>query len=91
MSASRGGPAGGREEKGSAAGSHRHPPHVTEGVENEPVQESTQAPGNVPVEAANAHGEDKHPAEEAKQPIRSESMYDDRPEEDKDVELDAGG
>lgn len=76
--------AGPREERGSAAGSRRHPPHLDANSAGAPVQESTQAPNDVPVLPANAGGKDKVSGEELrKQKIDRESMYDKRPEEDK--------
>jgi hypothetical protein len=75
---------GPRREVGSAADSRRHPPHVTENVEGEPVQRSMPSPGPAAPLPANAHGQDK--SEQAEQPpIREESMYDDRPGENKDT------
>ena len=75
---------GKRKERGSAAESGLHPPHVTENDEGAPVQRSMQAPDEVPALPANAQGKDRVEADEAPQRIRSESMYDDRPGEDKD-------
>lgn len=75
---------GAREEKGSAAGSHRDPPHVTPNDEDAPAQPA-DAP-DAPLSAANASGVDKVPTEQLDQPIDEESMYDRRPSENKDWE-----
>jgi hypothetical protein len=73
-----------RQEVGGKNSSQRHPPHVTENAEDQPVQKEV-APGGEPVPTlgANAHGTDKVSTEELKQPIDDESMYDRRPSEDK--------
>lgn len=62
----------GREEQGDAASSQKHPPHET-------AQDD-----DAPVLPANAQGTDTVPTEEIEQPIREESMYDQRRDEDKD-------
>lgn len=67
-----------REEKGGAASSRRHAPHPT-GQEG-----GAPADGDAPVLPANAQGTDTVPTDEAAQPIQEGSMYDQRPEEDKD-------
>jgi hypothetical protein len=82
-----GGAPGPREERGTAAGSRRNPPHVTENDADAPVQDSIPAPDDVPVLPANAHGEDTVRSD-ALSEIDDESMYDRRPGEDKDRELD---
>ena len=74
----------GRREVGSAAGSQRHPPHVTPNDEGAPVQQSNESPDEVPVLPANAGGRDIISSEEQRQPIDDESMYDRRPSQDKD-------
>lgn len=61
-----------REEQGDAASSQKHPPHET-------AQDDDAA-----VLPANAQGTDSVPTEEIDQPIREESMYDQRRDEDKD-------
>lgn len=58
------------------------PPHVTESVDDAPVQKHTQAPNDVPTLGANAHGRDTQ--DPADQPMDDASMYDGRPGEDKD-------
>ena len=76
---------GPRQEHGSAEGSRRHPPHTEANSAGAPVQESTQAPNDVPVLPANAHGSDENAADETqRQGIDRESMYERRPEEHKD-------
>jgi hypothetical protein len=49
-----------------------------------PLQESTTNPADVPTMPANAHGSDQAPAGEQPHEIDHASMYDRRPEEDKD-------
>lgn len=80
--------AGPRESHGTGAGSHRHPPHLDVNSADAPVQESTQAPNDVPVLPANASGQDARSVEPGEGEIRKESMYNDRPEEDKDYRPD---
>jgi hypothetical protein len=76
---------GPRQERGSAEGSRRHPPHLETNTADAPVQRSAQAPNAVPTQAANAGGSDKQPVEEAqKVKIDRASMYERRPEEHKD-------
>jgi hypothetical protein len=70
MSTEREGTPGPREEKGTAASSRRHPPHVSEGEDS-------------PVLPANAAGEDLV-RPDVPQEIDPESMYDRRPGQDKD-------
>ncbi len=79
------GPVGTRQEVGNAASSRKHPPHVDENAEEAPLQEEHPSPEDVPTLPATAHGEDKVSTDEQKQPINSESMYDNRPEEHKDI------
>lgn len=78
-----GGP-GPRQERGSAETSSRNPPHVDVNVQGQPVQRSSQNPDDVPTLPANAHGRDHAPAGEQPHSIDEASMYDRRPEEDKD-------
>ncbi len=73
-----------RLEVGSARDSRRNPPHVTENDEDAPVQQETSAPNDVPVLPANASGRDTVGEDEQDEPIDDESMYDRRPERDKD-------
>jgi hypothetical protein len=77
------GPVGGRKEMGDSASSRLHPPHVDENMEDAPLQEDHPSPEDVAGLPATAHGKDKQTAEEMTQPINPESMYDGRPEEDK--------
>lgn len=74
----------GRDEKGTAAGSRRHPPHTTENSDAGQVQSEEEAPGEVPVLPANAQGTDTVSTETHEQPIDETSMYDRRRDEDKD-------
>jgi hypothetical protein len=78
-----GGP-GPRKEIGDAASSQLHPPHVTENDRGAQVQGSTQAPNTVPVAPANAHGKDLVDSTDEVPQIDDESMYGNRPGEDKD-------
>ncbi len=77
------GPVGTRQEVGDAASSQRHPPHVDQNAEEAALQQDHPSPDEVPSLPATAHGEDKLSTEEQDQPIRPESMYDDRVEEHK--------
>lgn len=69
-----------REEQGSDSGSHRHPPHATEGDTQSPKKDGAASPA-LP---STAHGDDSFSTEEGSAPIDDESMYDRRPAEDKD-------
>jgi hypothetical protein len=74
-----------REEKGSAAESRRHPPHQDEDGKEGSVEEHQPEQDEVPTSPATGHGEDRVPVdEEQKRPIREDSMYGQRPGEDKD-------
>jgi hypothetical protein len=73
-----------REERGSRAGSRRHPPYVPEHDEDEPLQQEHPSPDDVPVLPANAGGKDKFTPDEQREEIDEESMYDGRPERAKD-------
>jgi hypothetical protein len=74
---------GPRPEQDDGETSPRHPPKLTPNDRGAPVQDSTQAPDDVPVLPANAHGQDVvNPNVPGK--IDDESMYDRRPGEDKD-------
>jgi hypothetical protein len=74
---------GPRQEHGDAESSRRHPPKLTQNDRDAEVQDSTQAPNDVPVLPANAHGQDVVPPDVPGE-IDDESMYDRRPGEDKD-------
>jgi hypothetical protein len=78
------GPVGGRKEIGDAKSSRRDPPHLDKNMEDAPLQDDHPSPEDVAALPATAHGHDEIPAEEQSQPIVPESMYDNRPEEDKD-------
>ena len=71
-----------RGEVGNQASSQKHPPHVSENAEDEPIQKEMISPRPAPVLPANASGSDKVGAEEQDQGIDDESMYDRRPEEE---------
>ena len=73
-----------REEVGNRASSRKHPPHVLENAEDEPIQREMPSPQAAPVLPANASGTDRVSTDEQAQPIDEASMYDRRPEEDKD-------
>ncbi len=79
------GPVGTRQEVGDAASSRKHPPHLDENSEDAPVQEDLPSPHDVPTLPATAHGADKQSTEEQEQPINPESMYENRPEEHKEI------
>lgn len=73
-----------RLEAGSERGSQRHPPHVTGNEEGAPVQNDSDSSEDIPVLPANASGRDAVSTGEQNEPIDDESMYDRRPERDKD-------
>ena len=77
-------PPGYRREVGTAADSQRHPPHVTVNEADAPVQADMQSPHPAPTLPANAGGEDKGEMTD-QPPIRPESMYENRPGENKDT------
>jgi hypothetical protein len=77
------GPVGGRKEMGDAKSSRRDPPHLDQNMEDAPLQDDHPSPDDVPTLPATAHGHDEIPADEQSQEIEAESMYDNRPEEDK--------
>jgi hypothetical protein len=64
--------------------SSRNPPHVTANDEDAEVQDELPSPDPVPLLPANAAGSDASPTQEQSQPIDEASMYDRRPEQDKD-------
>jgi hypothetical protein len=72
-----------RQEIGNAADSARRTPHVTENDSGAPVQAETSAPNDVPVLPANASGRDAVTTAEQDEPIDNESMYERRPDRDK--------
>jgi len=74
---------GPRKEVGDAASSRRDPPHTDVNAQGAPAQADTQAPYDVPVMPANAHGSDRG-AGEGPGRIDPESAYDRRPGEHKD-------
>ena len=78
-----GGGPGRRQEVGDAETSQVHKPHVDVNAKGAQVQDSTQAPNDVPTLGANAHGADQQPTDQGGK-IDPESMYDRRPAEDKD-------
>lgn len=84
MSGAEGGGPGPREERGGAASSNRNPPHVDVNAQGADAQESSQSPSDVPTMPANAHGSDHASGGEQPRTTDHGSMYDRRPEEDKD-------
>ena len=84
MSGAAGGGPGPREERGTAASSQLHPPHVDVNAEGASAQESSQSPHDVPTMPANAGGHDRAEGGEQPHTIDHGSMYDRRPEEHKD-------
>lgn len=80
------GPVGSRKEVGDKESSQLHPPHVDESLQDAPLQEEHSSRDDVAALPATAHGQDTQTAEEQSQPIDPESMYDNRPEEEKDWE-----
>lgn len=75
---------GPRTEIGDRQSSQLHPPHVTENDHGAEVQGSMPAPNEVPALPANAQGQDLVDSEEQVPQIDDESMYGNRPGEDKD-------
>ena len=71
-----------RKEAGSQESSSRHPPHVQEQEKEMDVQGDPEA-DHSPVLPANAAGRDRVSVDEQSEPIDPESMYDQRPERDK--------
>ena len=87
MSGAAGGGPGPREERGTAAGSQLHPPHVDVNAQGAQAQESSQSPKDVPTMPANAAGRDDAPSGEQPKTIDHASMYDRRPQEHKDADV----
>ena len=79
-----GGAPGKRKEVGTAASSRRHPPHVTEDEQGAPIQDEHGNPAEIPTLPANASGQDRITTAEHDRGIDPASMYDRRPDEDKD-------
>jgi hypothetical protein len=84
MTEGNGGGPGPREEHGDAASSRLHPPHVDVNAQGSELQGSSKSPGDVPAMPANAHGSDRAHGGEQPHSTDPASMYDRRPEEDKD-------
>ena len=84
MTVERTGGPGPRKEIGNAESSQVHPPHVTENDKGAQFQADTEAPNDVAGLPANAHGQDRVAADRAVPEIDDESMYGNRPGEDKD-------
>ena len=84
MSGAEGGGPGPREERGGAASSSRNPPHVDVNAQGADAQRSSQSPSDVPTLPANAHGSDHASGGEQPRTTDRASMYDRRPEEDKE-------
>jgi hypothetical protein len=78
-----GGTPGSRKEVGDSQSSHRHPPHVPQSEADSALQDEHDSPEQVPAMPANASGTDKVSTAEQNRPIEPTSMYDRRPEEDK--------
>lgn len=74
----------GRVEVGDRASSARHTPHPTGTASDDSIQNDSGSVEEIPVLPANASGEDKVTTSEQDQPIDEESMYDRRPDQDKD-------
>jgi hypothetical protein len=84
VTAERSGGPGPRKEIGTAESSQVHPPHVTENDRGAEFQADTQAPNDVAGLPANAHGHDRVASDVEVPAIDDESMYGNRPAEDKD-------
>ena len=74
---------GPRDEVGTAAESHLHPPYVPGQEEGAPAQQSSASPNAVPTMPANASGHDKMTPGRSGHTMDKGSMYEGRPEEDK--------
>lgn len=84
MSGAPGGGPGPREERGDAASSRLHPPHVDVNAEGAEAQASSASPRDVPTMPANAHGSDRAEGGEQPRTIDQGSAYERRREEHKD-------
>ena len=84
MSGAQGGGPGPREERGDGAGSSRNPPHLDVNAQGADAQASSRSPRDVPTLPANAHGSDHASGGEQPHSTDRASMYEGRPEEDKD-------
>ena len=73
---------GPRKEVGTAAQSQLHPPHVDVNAKDAAAQKSSDAPNDVPLSGANAHGSDHGGTTTGTRD--DASMYGGRPGEDKD-------
>ena len=87
MSGAAGGGPGPREERGTAAGSQLHPPHVDVNAQGAQAQDSSDSPSDVPTMPANAAGHDRAEGGEHPHSIDHGSMYDRRPQEHKDADV----
>lgn len=76
-------PPGPRKEVGNSASSRKHPPHVTENVDDAQVQRGAEGEEIAPL-PANAHGKDRSDMTDQME-IREGSAYENRPSEDKDT------
>jgi hypothetical protein len=77
-------PGDARRDVPGQTGSARRQPHVPEHDADAEIQDELPSPTDVPVLPANAAGRDKVTTGEQDQPIDDASMYDHRPERDKD-------
>lgn len=73
-----------RQEVGDEDAPPRQTPHVPEHEGDSDIQEDHPSPDAVPVLPANAAGTDRVSSGDQDEPVEPESMYDDRPERDKD-------
>jgi hypothetical protein len=78
-----GGP-GPRKEIRTAESSPVHPPHVTENDRGAQFQKDTEAPNEIAGPNSIAHGQDRVASDKDVPAIDDESMYGNRPAEDKD-------
>lgn len=74
----------GRRNPEASLPAEEQPPHVTENDEDAEVQDELESPDDVPVLPANASGQDQVSSDDQSRVVDAESMYDRRPEEDKD-------
>jgi hypothetical protein len=74
----------GRQDVPGESGTDRDPPHSTPQDASGQVHDELPSPRDVPVQPSNASGVDKVTVDEQDEEIDEESMYDRRPERDKD-------
>ena len=84
MTTERTGGPGPAKRSGTPRASQLHPPHVTENDRGAQFQKDTDAPNDVAGPNSIAHGQDRVASDKDVPAIDDESMYGNRPAEDKD-------